>query len=70
MLRSAAHLSLQRVHDCGVLHGDLRLANLVYSSASSGIKLVDFGRACVGAVSSDDMAHEIAELEELFISSN
>ena len=63
-LRALAQRALRRVHACGVMHGDLRLANFVWS-ASGGIKLLDFGRAVVHA-SSDLLAEEEAELEAVF----
>ena len=36
---------LGKIHECGVLHGDLELRNLVLDEGSKQIKFVDFGNA-------------------------
>ncbi|KAJ3167001.1 hypothetical protein HDU87_001893 [Geranomyces variabilis] len=40
MIRSA----LQRLHALDVVHGDIRLLNFLYDTASGGVKVIDFGR--------------------------
>ncbi|KAI8819919.1 uncharacterized protein EV422DRAFT_91696 [Fimicolochytrium jonesii] len=55
---------LQKVHECGVLHGDARFANFLYDVAADQVKIIDFGlsrKEC----SDDELAQELSEFEQL-----
>ena len=72
-LCTAAKEALARVHALGVVHGDVRLENMLVSqpktpprsgSAPSCVVLLDFGHARCGA-STEDIAAEMAYLQQL-----
>ena len=58
--------SLKAIHECGVLHRDLELRNIVYDDESNKIKFVDFGNAenfSVDDESEDDLFTSECEKE-------
>lgn len=61
---AAAVAALQQLHLQGVLHGDVRLENLVISPTTSCVKLIDLGRAVPGG-SQQACAAEMAHLHRL-----
>ncbi|KAJ3145301.1 hypothetical protein HDU89_007158 [Geranomyces variabilis] len=55
---------LQKVHECGVLHGDARFANFLYDVAADQVKIIDFGLSREDR-SEDELARELSEFEQL-----
>lgn len=60
----AAVSALQQLHQLGMLHGDVRLENLVVDQATGSVKVIDLGRSVLGA-SRKACAAEIAKLQQL-----
>ena len=61
-VRATAIEALRQVHVCGVLHDDIRAANLVLSEDGKRIKLIDFGYAQV-CDDAESFAKEMGRLE-------
>jgi hypothetical protein len=62
----ASCVLLRRVHECGVLHGDITLSSLLVTAGNAPM-LVDFGSACAAAslpqrAKEDEVVHLCSEL--------
>ncbi|KAJ3161549.1 hypothetical protein HDU88_007282 [Geranomyces variabilis] len=63
-LKALCRNVLQKVHECGVLHGDARFANFLYDVAADQVKIIDFGMSREDC-SEDELARELSEFEQL-----
>jgi serine/threonine protein kinase len=61
----AAIWALRVVHNCGILHGDIRASNIMVCSDS--MRLLDFGfsRSISKGSYSDDAADKVRQLQKL-----
>lgn len=65
----AAGLQVARMHQCGVVHGDLTTGNIMISGNDEQICLIDFGLSG-GNVTEEDMAVDLYVFERAVISAH
>ena len=64
IVRNRAIEDLCRIHQLGVVHGDIRLPNLVWNEEKRKIMFIDFGRSKISD-SSNERIDELFELRDL-----
>ena len=63
-VRERAVKDLCRIHRFGVIHGDIRLPNLVWNEEQNRIMFIDFGRSGISGCKSEK-SYEVHELKTL-----